>query len=104
MHRQTTPVESPAAATPTSQPPPNWSSWQCRTPVTLRCCPPWPESWSERSWSTASIRSALTITDPFRCESRLVPQPRAQQLLPDSTVIAAFHHVSAVLLDDPTVD
>jgi NADPH-dependent F420 reductase len=28
----------------------------------------------------------------------------AQQLLPDSTVIAAFHHVSAVLLDDPTVD
>jgi len=29
---------------------------------------------------------------------------QAQQLLPDSTVIAAFHHVSAVLLDDPTVD
>jgi 8-hydroxy-5-deazaflavin:NADPH oxidoreductase len=28
----------------------------------------------------------------------------AQQLLPESTVIAAFHHVSAVLLDDPTVD
>jgi 8-hydroxy-5-deazaflavin:NADPH oxidoreductase len=28
----------------------------------------------------------------------------AQQLLPDSTVIAAFHHVSAVLLSDPTVD
>jgi 8-hydroxy-5-deazaflavin:NADPH oxidoreductase len=28
----------------------------------------------------------------------------AQQMLPDSTVIAAFHHVSAVLLDDPTVD
>jgi len=28
----------------------------------------------------------------------------AQQLLPASTVIAAFHHVSAVLLDDPTVD
>ena len=28
----------------------------------------------------------------------------AQQLLPDSTVIGAFHHVSAVLLDDPTVD
>jgi NADPH-dependent F420 reductase len=28
----------------------------------------------------------------------------AQQLLPDSTVIAAFHHVSAVLLNDPTVD
>jgi 8-hydroxy-5-deazaflavin:NADPH oxidoreductase len=28
----------------------------------------------------------------------------AQQLLPDSTVIAAFHHVSAVLLDDPMVD
>jgi len=28
----------------------------------------------------------------------------AQQLLPDSTVIAAFHHVSAVLLDDPDVD
>jgi 8-hydroxy-5-deazaflavin:NADPH oxidoreductase len=28
----------------------------------------------------------------------------AQQLLPDSTVIAAFHHVSAVLLSDSTVD
>lgn len=28
----------------------------------------------------------------------------AQLLLPDSTVIGAFHHVSAVLLDDPTVD
>jgi 8-hydroxy-5-deazaflavin:NADPH oxidoreductase len=28
----------------------------------------------------------------------------AQQILPDSTVIAAFHHVSAVLLDDPEVD
>ena len=28
----------------------------------------------------------------------------AQHLLPESTVIAAFHHVSAVLLDDPTVD
>jgi 8-hydroxy-5-deazaflavin:NADPH oxidoreductase len=28
----------------------------------------------------------------------------AQHLLPDSTVIAAFHHVSAVLLNDPTVD
>ena len=27
----------------------------------------------------------------------------AQQILPDSTVIAAFHHVSAVLLDDPAV-
>ena len=28
----------------------------------------------------------------------------AQQLLPDSTVVAAFHHVSAVLLDDPGID
>jgi 8-hydroxy-5-deazaflavin:NADPH oxidoreductase len=28
----------------------------------------------------------------------------AQQLLPGSTVIAAFHHVSAVLLDDPSID
>jgi NADPH-dependent F420 reductase len=28
----------------------------------------------------------------------------AQQLLPNSTVIAAFHHVSAVLLDDPAID
>jgi NADPH-dependent F420 reductase len=28
----------------------------------------------------------------------------AQQLLPTSTVIAAFHHVSAVLLDDPAID
>jgi 8-hydroxy-5-deazaflavin:NADPH oxidoreductase len=28
----------------------------------------------------------------------------AQQLLPQSTVIAAFHHVSAELLDDPTID
>jgi 8-hydroxy-5-deazaflavin:NADPH oxidoreductase len=27
----------------------------------------------------------------------------AQQILPDSTVVAAFHHVSAVLLDDPNV-
>ncbi len=27
----------------------------------------------------------------------------AQQLLPGSTVVAAFHHVSAVLLDDPSV-
>lgn len=27
----------------------------------------------------------------------------AQQLLPRSTVVAAFHHVSAVLLDDPSV-
>jgi NADPH-dependent F420 reductase len=29
---------------------------------------------------------------------------QAQALLPDSTVVAAFHHVSAVLLLDPTVD
>jgi 8-hydroxy-5-deazaflavin:NADPH oxidoreductase len=28
----------------------------------------------------------------------------AQQLLPNSTVIGAFHHVSAVLLDDPSID
>ena len=28
----------------------------------------------------------------------------AQRLLPGSTVVAAFHHVSAVLLDDPSVD
>jgi 8-hydroxy-5-deazaflavin:NADPH oxidoreductase len=28
----------------------------------------------------------------------------AQQLLPDSTVIGAFHHVSAVLLNDPAVE
>jgi len=28
----------------------------------------------------------------------------AQQILHGSTVVAAFHHVSAVLLDDPTVD
>jgi 8-hydroxy-5-deazaflavin:NADPH oxidoreductase len=27
----------------------------------------------------------------------------AQQILSDSTVVAAFHHVSAVLLDDPSV-
>jgi 8-hydroxy-5-deazaflavin:NADPH oxidoreductase len=27
----------------------------------------------------------------------------AQQILSDSTIVAAFHHVSAVLLDDPTV-
>jgi NADPH-dependent F420 reductase len=27
----------------------------------------------------------------------------AQQILPGSTVVAAFHHVSAVLLDDPAV-
>ena len=28
----------------------------------------------------------------------------AAELLPESTVIAAFHHVSAILLDDPEVD
>lgn len=28
----------------------------------------------------------------------------AQQILPASTVVAAFHHVSAVLLDDPAVE
>jgi hypothetical protein len=28
----------------------------------------------------------------------------AQELLPDSTVVAAFHHVSAVHLDDPAVE
>lgn len=28
----------------------------------------------------------------------------AQQILPQSTVVGAFHHVSAVLLDDPGVD
>jgi len=28
----------------------------------------------------------------------------AQQILPDSIVIGAFHHVSAVLLDDPEID
>jgi NADPH-dependent F420 reductase len=28
----------------------------------------------------------------------------AQQILTESTVVAAFHHVSAVLLDDPAVD
>jgi NADPH-dependent F420 reductase len=28
----------------------------------------------------------------------------AAELLPESTVIAAFHHVSAVLLDDPEVE
>ena len=27
----------------------------------------------------------------------------AQQVLPDSTVVAAFHHVSAALLDDPAI-
>lgn len=29
---------------------------------------------------------------------------QAEALLPDSTVVAAFHHVSAVLLEDPAVD
>jgi 8-hydroxy-5-deazaflavin:NADPH oxidoreductase len=28
----------------------------------------------------------------------------AQQILPDSTVIAAFHHISAIHLDDPSID
>jgi NADPH-dependent F420 reductase len=28
----------------------------------------------------------------------------AQQVLPDSTVIAAFHHISAIHLDDPAVE
>ena len=29
---------------------------------------------------------------------------QAQEVLPDSTVVAAFHHVSAVLLEDPEVE
>jgi NADPH-dependent F420 reductase len=29
---------------------------------------------------------------------------QARALLPDSTVVAAFHHVSAVLLEDPSVE
>lgn len=29
---------------------------------------------------------------------------QAELILPDSTVVAAFHHVSAVLLEDPAVD
>src|SRR5215213_6293106 len=28
----------------------------------------------------------------------------AQQILPDSIVIAAFHHISAIHLDDPSID
>ena len=28
----------------------------------------------------------------------------AQQILPDSTVIAAFHHISAIHLDDPSIE
>jgi NADPH-dependent F420 reductase len=40
---------------------------------------------------------------PLRVASGSAAQ-EAAQLLPESTVIAAFHHVSAVLLDDPTVD
>ena len=40
---------------------------------------------------------------PLQVEAGSAAQ-EAQQILPDSTVVAAFHHVSAVLLDDPEVD
>ena len=40
---------------------------------------------------------------PLRVEAGSAAQ-EAQQILPGSTVIAAFHHVSAVHLDDPAVD
>ena len=40
---------------------------------------------------------------PLRVEAGSAAQ-EAQQILPGSTVVAAFHHVSAVLLDDPDVD
>lgn len=40
---------------------------------------------------------------PLRVESGSAAQ-EAQEALPDSTVVAAFHHVSAVRLDDPGID
>jgi 8-hydroxy-5-deazaflavin:NADPH oxidoreductase len=40
---------------------------------------------------------------PLRVQAGSAAQ-EAQLILPDSTVIAAFHHVSAVLLDDPAVN
>ncbi len=56
------------------------------------------------SSSTASTRSASTSRAPTR--SAVEEGSAAQQaaaLLPDSTVCAAFHHVSASLLIDPEV-
>lgn len=40
---------------------------------------------------------------PVRVEAGSAAQ-EAAELLPDSTVVAAFHHVSSALLDDPEVD
>jgi NADPH-dependent F420 reductase len=40
---------------------------------------------------------------PLRVEAGSAAE-EAQQILPNSTVIAAFHHVSAIHLDDPAVD
>jgi NADPH-dependent F420 reductase len=40
---------------------------------------------------------------PLRVDAGSAAQ-EAQQVLPDSTVVAAFHHVSAVHLDDPAVE
>jgi NADPH-dependent F420 reductase len=66
----------------------------------------------------ASLRSALSGTIVIDCVNPLgfdnrgpyplvVPEgsaaEQAQMLLPESRVTAAFHHVSAVLLDDPAV-
>ena len=39
---------------------------------------------------------------PLRVEEGSAAE-QAQELLPDATVVAAFHHVSAVLLTDPTI-
>ena len=65
----------------------------------------WPPSWPARSSSTASTRSASTSEGHFRVRVAAGSAAQeAQQLLPESTVIAAFHHVSAVLLDDPAVE
>ncbi|MGH3824797.1 MAG: NADPH-dependent F420 reductase [Pseudonocardiaceae bacterium] len=67
----------------------------------------------------ASLRSPLTGTVVIDCVNPLgfdnrgpyplsVPEgsaaQQAQALLPESRVTAAFHHVSAVLLNDPKVD
>ena len=91
-----------ASATLTPQPQ-SWSSSRCPTTVTPRLLS-----------SLATELAGKIVVDcvnplgfdqrgpfPLRVAAGSAAE-EAQQLLPDSTVIGAFHHVSAVLLDDPT--
>ena len=71
------------------------SSWPCRGTATVTCCATSPPRWPARSSSTASTRWASTSRAPTRCRSRRARRPsRPQALLPDSTVVGAFHNVS----------